>query len=77
MNVGGDLLFSILIAARDEAAALPALLQALQTQTLPPIPSRSSSPTTTPPTAPPRWCWPLPKAPRLPCASSPYPRPHR
>ncbi len=32
----GDLLFSVLIAARDEAAALPHLLQALQNQSLPP-----------------------------------------
>ena len=32
----GDLLFSVLIAARDEAATLPHLLQALQNQSLPP-----------------------------------------
>ena len=36
VNAEGDLLFSILIAARDEAAALPTLLQALQNQSLPP-----------------------------------------
>ena len=35
-NSGGGLRFSILIAARDEAATLPRLLQALRQQTLPP-----------------------------------------
>ncbi|TDN36504.1 hypothetical protein A8B98_09135 [Hymenobacter sp. UV11] len=34
--MANDLLFSVLIAARDEAAALPHLLQALQSQSLPP-----------------------------------------